>query len=336
MTINKENTIPFTLKLILGLLIFICMFVIAMIFGAADTTIKDVWFALTTNASGDKLSIIREIRLPREVAAIFVGAALAVSGAIMQGMTRNPLADPGLLGLSAGANAALAITIALIPSANYFGTMVACFIGASIGALLVFGIGAMKRGGFSPLRIVLAGSAVSAFLYAIAEGIGIYFKISKDVSMWTAGGTIGTTWGQLYVIVPFIVLGILTSFLLSRQLTILSLNEEIAVGLGQKITQIKTILFIVIILLAGASVALVGNMAFIGLMIPHMVRAFVGKDYRYVLPMSAVVGATFMLFADTLGRTIHSPFETPVVAIVAMLGLPFFLVIVRKGGNVFS
>jgi iron complex transport system permease protein len=147
---------------------------------------------------------------------------------------------------------------------------------------------------------------------------------------------IGTNWGQLRVIVPFILIGIFVSFMLSRQLTILSLNEEVAVGLGQNITRIKTVLFIVIILLAGASVALVGNMAFIGLMIPHIVRFIVGTDYRFILPMSAVVGATFMLLADTLGRTINAPFETPVVAIVAMLGLPFFLFIVRKGGKVFS
>ena len=158
------------------------------------TTLKDVWLALTSHTTGEKISIIREIRLPRETAGIFVGAALAVSGAIMQGMTRNPLADPGLLGLTAGANAALAITIALIPSANYFLIMIACFIGAAVGAIMVFGIGAMKKGGFSPLRIVLAGAAVSAFLYAISEGFGLYFKISKDVSMWTAGGLIGTSW----------------------------------------------------------------------------------------------------------------------------------------------
>jgi iron complex transport system permease protein len=336
MTNKTVPTIPFIYKLLISVLILLGTFVVAMIFGAADITIKDVWLALTSHATNDKITIIREIRLPREIAAIFVGAALAVSGAIMQGMTRNPLADPGLLGLSAGANAALAITIAFIPSANYFGTMVACFIGASIGAVMVFGISALKRGGFSPLRIVLAGSAISAFLYALTEGVGIYFKISKDVSMWTAGGMIGTTWGQLRVIVPFIVLGLLVSFFLSRQLTILSLNEEVAVGLGQNLSRIKTILFIVIILLAGASVALVGNMAFIGLMIPHIVRLIVGTDYRFILPMSAVVGATFMLLADTLGRTINAPFETPVVAIVAMLGLPFFLVIVRKGGKVFS
>ena len=254
----------------------------------------------------------------------------------MQGMTRNPLADPGLLGLTAGANAALAITLAFIPSANYFGIMIACFIGAAIGAMMVFGIGAMKKGGFSPLRIVLAGAAVSAFLYAIAEGVGIYFKLSKDVSMWTAGGLIGTSWNQLHVIVPFILIGIILSLFLSRQLTILSLSEEVAVGLGQKTTRIKTILFIVIILLAGAAVALVGNMAFIGLMVPHIVRAIVGTDYRFIIPMSAISGATFMLFADTIGRQSILHMKHLWQLLSAIIGLPFFLLIVRKGGKAFS
>jgi iron complex transport system permease protein len=336
MTNDTQPSIPFVYKLIMGIIIFICMFVVAMVFGAAELTIKDVWLSLTSNnTSNEKISIIHEIRLPREIAAIFVGAALAVSGAIMQGMTRNPLADPGLLGLTAGANAALALTLAFFPSANYFSVMIACFIGAAVGAIMVFGIGAMQKGGFSPLRIVLAGAAVSTFLYAIAEGIGIYFKISKDVSMWTAGGMIGTSWGQLKVIVPFILIGILIAMFFSRQLTILSLNEEVAVGLGQKTTQIKVILFIVIIFLAGASVALVGKMAFIGLMIPHIVRSIVGSDYRFIIPMSAILGAAFMLLADTLGRTIHSPYETPVAAIISIIGLPFFLFIVRKGGKTF-
>lgn len=334
----KENkrSIPFGYKLIAGLLLFVAMFIAAMVFGAADTTVKDVWLALASDANGHASSLIREIRLPREVAGIFVGAALAVSGAIMQGMTRNPLADPSLLGLTAGANAALALTVALIPTANYFQLMVACFIGAAVGALLVLGIGAMKKGGFSPLRIVLAGAAISAFLYAIAEGVGIAFKISKEVSLWTAGGLIGTTWSQIEAIVPFIVIGIFIALLLSRQLTILSLSEEVAVGLGQKTMRVKAILFLVMILLAGASVALVGNMTFIGLMVPHLVRAVVGTDYRYILPMSAIAGASFMLFADTIGRTLHAPYETPVAAIVAMLGLPFFLFVVRRGGRALS
>ncbi|MEH6936763.1 iron ABC transporter permease [Bacillus sp. JJ664] len=336
MTKKNKGSIPFFFKLILGLLIFLSMFVISIIYGAADTTVSDVWKAIFTNAKSQQISIIQEIRLPREVAAIFVGAALAVAGAIMQGMTRNPLADPGLLGLTAGANAALAITIAFFPTLNYFGIMIACFIGAAVGSLIVFGIGSMKKGGFSPFRIVLAGAAVSGFLYAISDGIGIYFKISQNISMWTSGGLIGTSWGQIKIVVPFIVIGIIVSLFLSRQLTILSLNEEVAIGLGQNINKIKALLFVIIILLAGASVALVGNMAFLGLMVPHIVRAFVGTDYRFILPMSAIFGATFLLFADTLGRTINIPYETPVAAIVAMIGLPFFLIIVHKGGKEFS
>ncbi|MDN7245378.1 FecCD family ABC transporter permease [Planococcus shenhongbingii] len=327
---------PFLLKLIISLLVFAAMFVTAIVSGAADIGLKDVWLALFSGASSDDINVIREIRLPREAAAVFVGAALAVSGAMMQGMTRNPLADPSLLGLTSGANAALAVTLAFLPAANYFWITVACFIGAAIGAAIVFGLGATKRGGFSPFRIVLAGAAVSAFLSAFAEGIGLYFKISKDVSMWTAGGLIGTSWSQLQIVVPFIACGLVIAIFLSRQLTILSLSEETAVGLGQKTIHIKAFLFIAITILAGAAVALAGNLAFIGLMVPHVVRAIVGTDYRFIIPMSAVSGAIFMLFADLLGRTINAPFETPVAALVALFGLPFFLLIVRKGGRAFA
>ncbi|OCT15835.1 iron ABC transporter [Paenibacillus pectinilyticus] len=335
---SKEHgrPIPFGYKLIAGIIVFIAMFIVSMVLGAANTSLRDVWLALSSHATGEKISIIREIRFPREVAGILVGAALAVSGAIMQGLTRNPLADPGLLGLTAGANAALACTIALIPGTNYFGLMIACFIGAAVGAGMVFGIGALRQGGFSPLRIVLAGAAVSAFLYAVSEGVGLFFKISKDVSMWTAGGLIGTTWGQIGSIGPVIIVGTIIALILSKQLTILSLSEEVAVGLGQRTWLVKVILFAVIVLLAGASVALVGNMAFIGLLVPHIVRAIVGTDYRYILPMSAIFGGAFMMFADLLARIINSPYETPVIAIVAMLGLPFFLFIERKGRHAFS
>jgi iron complex transport system permease protein len=331
MSLDKRRTTSFAFHLLLGLAILTGMFAAAMIFGAADATVRDVWLAIFSNASEEKITIVRELRLPRELAAVVVGAALAVSGAIMQGLTRNPLADPGLLGLTAGANAALAFVIALLPSTGYFGKTVACFIGAAVGTFLVLGIGAVKKGGLSPLRIVLAGAAVSAFLYATAEGIGLAYKVTKDVSMWTAGALIGTTWGQLQSISPVIGAGIVVALLLSRQLTILSVNEEAAVGLGLRTVYVKIVLYVVVILLAGASVALVGNLAFLGLMVPHIVRAMSGTDYRSVLPLSAVWGAVFMLLADTLARTLNAPYETPVTAIIAMIGLPFFLFIVRKG-----
>ncbi|MGG1617952.1 FecCD family ABC transporter permease [Paenibacillus sp. NRS-1782] len=331
----KQHAFPFAYKLFGSVLALIVCFIISMIFGAAETTLHDLWLALTSGTKDDKILMLREIRLPRELGAMLVGAAFAVSGAIMQGVTRNPLADPGLLGLTSGANMALALAFVFIPGINYFGIMVACFLGAALGAVLVIVLGSIRRGNLSPIRVVLAGAAVSAFLYAISDGVSIAFKISKDVSMWTAGGLIGTTWGQIQAIAPVILLGIMVALMLSNQLSILSLSDEVAAGLGQNLVWIKSILFVLVIAITGASVALVGNMAFVGLMIPHIVRKMVGTDYRYILPFSTFVGATFMLLADTLGRTINTPYETPVAAIVAMLGLPFFLLVVRRGGKAF-
>lgn len=317
--------------MIAGLAALAVMFAIAIIFGAADTSLHDVWMAITSDSSEKNITVIRELRMPRETAAMLVGAALAVSGAIMQGLTRNPLADPGLLGLTAGANTALAVTLAIVPAAGTLGITAACFVGAAAGTLLVVGLGSLKQGGLSPLRIVLAGAAISAFLNAIAQGVGLGFKVSKEVNLWTSGGLVGTSWHQVQSIAPVIVAGIAVSLLFARPLTILSLNEEAAVGLGLNTAYVKIILYLMVILLAGASVALVGNMAFIGLMIPHIVRAMVGTDYRAVLPASAIWGAVFMLLADTIARTINAPHETSLLGVTAVLGLPFFLLIVRRG-----
>lgn len=334
-TEKKTDDRGFTIKVVIAIVLCFITFLVATKLGAKETSFSDVFQALTLQDSQQSYSVLRDIRLPRVVAVIFVGAALAVSGAIMQGMTRNPLADPGLFGLTSGANVGLALVLALLPTIGTFGIMMACFVGAAIGAVLVFGVGSMQKGGFTPVKLVLAGAAISIFLQAIADVIGLYFKISKDISLWTAGGAMGTTWQQLSIVIPFILTGLLIAIILSRQVTILSLHEEIAVGLGQDTKRVRWLLFMVIVILTGAAVSLVGNMAFIGLMIPHMVRAIVGVDYRHIIPMSIFIGSIFMLLADLVGRTIHAPMETPVVSIVAVLGLPFFLLVVRKGGRAF-
>ncbi|WP_068985635.1 MULTISPECIES: FecCD family ABC transporter permease [Lysinibacillus] len=329
---TKFRQFPFWLQALFALILLAVTVTISLCVGAANTSIQDVYEAVVGQSGGKHYTILREIRFPRIIAAIFVGSALAVAGAIMQGVTRNPLADPGLLGLTAGANAVLALTMAFIPNASYMMLIFACFVGAGIGMMIVYGIGASTKNGFSPLKLVLAGAAVSALLQAIADGTGILFQISKDVSMWTSGGLIGTTW-QALMIVPFIIIGLIVAFIFSRQLTILSLNEEVAVGLGQNTTVIKGIMMFVVVVLAGSAVALVGNLAFVGLMVPHIVRAIVGTDYRLVLPMSAIIGGWFMVTADFAGRMINAPYETPVVAIISIIGLPFFLLLVRKGGR---
>jgi len=329
---TKFRQFPFWLQALLALIILAVTVTVSLCVGAANTSIQDVYEAIVGQRGGEHYSVLREIRFPRIIAAIFVGSALAVAGAIMQGVTRNPLADPGLLGLTAGANAALALTMAFIPKTSFYMLIFACFVGAGIGMIIVYGIGASTKNGFSPLKLVLAGAAVSALLQAIADVTGILFQISKDVSMWTSGGLIGTTWQSL-IIVPCILIGLVIAFAFSRQLTILSLNEEVAVGLGQNTTVIKGIMMFVVVVLAGSAVALVGNLAFVGLMVPHIVRAIVGTDYRFVLPMSAIIGGWFMVTADFAGRMINAPYETPVVAIISIIGLPFFLLIVRKGGR---
>jgi iron complex transport system permease protein len=319
--------------LIVGLLLLILSIVLAVSVGAAKIHFLTVWNSiLNYDPAREADRIIVSLRLPRELGAAIVGAGFAVSGAIMQGMTRNPLADPGLLGLNAGASLALACVFAFSSDASYGTVMIISFIGAGVGAALVFGLGSMSRGGLSPLRITLAGAAVSALLSSLGEGTALYFKLSQDLAFWTAGGVSGTNWTQLKIIVPVVLIGVVIAILYSRQLTIMSFGEEVAKGLGQRTFLTKTILTFVVLILAGAAVSLVGAIAFVGLMVPHIVRFMVGTDYRWIIPCSAIFGSVLMVLSDTLARTVNAPYETPVGAVVSMLGVPFFLYLARKGG----
>lgn len=287
------------------------------------------WGTLMVGASNDGM-VIQEIRLPRQIGAAAIGAALAVSGAIMQGMTRNPLADPGLMGLTAGANLALVLSLLFIPGLPLSFQLIVCFIGALIGVSMTYGISASVRGGFSPLRMALAGSAVTAFLFAFAEGVTLLNSMTKDASLWHAGGLVGTSWKGLSLVLPVIGLGLVLAQVLSRQLTLLSLSEEVAVGLGQNTLKTKVALMGITVLLAGAAVALAGNLAFVGLMVPHFAKHLSGSDYRRSLPVCGVLGAILLLLADAVARVVHMPYETPLSAVISVLGLPFFLWLVRR------
>lgn len=248
----------------------------------------------------------------------------------MQGMTRNPLADSGLLGLNAGAAVVLALAFAFAPGLSFTYVMMFCFVGAAVAAVIVFGIGSLSYNGLTPLRLTLAGAAVSALLVAVSQGIAIMFHLSQDLAFWFAGGVAGTSWTQLKIISPFVAVALVAAMMLSRSITLLSLGSEVAAGLGQRTRRVQITGMIIVIVLAGAAVSAVGPVAFVGLIIPHLTRYLVGVDYRWVIPCSAVLGALLILFADIAARAINPPFETPLGALIALLGVPFFIYLARK------
>lgn len=299
--------------------------------GAADIKLSTVWEAVFHfNPKLTQHQIIQELRLPRALAGALVGVGFAVSGAIMQGMTRNPLADPGLLGINAGAGFVLALCFAFFPGLPFHYLILFSFAGAAIGTGLVYGVSSMSKGGLSPVRLALAGAAVSALLVALSEGIAIYFHISQDLAFWYAGGVAGTKWLQIKIVWPWIVAGIIGALALSRSITVLSLGDEIAAGLGQRTGWVKVASMLLSLVLAGTSVSAVGAVGFVGLVIPHVARALVGVDYRWIIPCSGILGALLMVTADIGARMINPPFETPIGALIALIGVPFFLYLARK------
>ena len=273
-------------------------------------------------------NILIDLRLPRILAAILVGAAFAAAGSMMQGITRNAIADPGLLGINAGAGLALVCGYAFSSKLHYSQILLLCLLGSLAATVLVFLLSYHPRKGFEQLRLVLAGAMVTTLLTAVGQGLTLFFNLSNSVIGWQAGGLLGTNWNMLQIIAPCILIGLVLAQLFSHQLTILSLNETLAKGLGQK-TGLMTLFFMgLVLLLSAAAVALVGSLALVGLVIPHLVKSISGKNYRKILPLSILFGAAFMLVCDFLASY---SVGTPLSAIISLLTLPAFLVLMRKG-----
>lgn len=323
-----------TAIIILGIIFLCCSFVASISLGAADINFDTIWDAFFNfDETVTQHQIIWELRFPRIIGAAIVGAAFSVAGALMQGMTRNPLADSGLLGLNAGAVMMLAISFSFLPGLPFVYTVLLSFFGAALGATIVYGIGSMSKNGLTPIRLVLAGAAVTALLTALSEGIALYFDVGQDMAFWYAGGVSSTRWEHLIVITPIVIIMILIAMRLAGSITILSLGEEVAVSLGERTNRTKLISAIVVVILAGLSVSVVGAVSFVGLIVPHLTRKIVGYDYRFIIPVSAVIGAMLVVVADLLARTLNAPFEIPIGALISLIGVPFFLYLARKGGQ---
>lgn len=318
----------FGLFLLLGMLLLLIAAAASISFGAARMDITIAWTAVFSfNPDIPEHQIIQAIRFPRTVADIIVGISLSVAGAIMQGTTRNPLADSGLMGVNSGAAFAMVLVLAFIPGISYMDKLLVCFAGAGLGAVMTYLVASLNKRGMTPQRLVLAGMSITMLFGAMGTFVSIRFNVGQALSYWTAGSVAGATWSELALIAPWFVGGMILAFVLSPSIAILSLGEDIAVGFGQRITQIKLLSTLAVLILSGLSVVLVGPIAFVGLIVPHLMRLIVGVDYRYIIPASAVYGGIFMLAADLTGRLVNRPNEVALGIVFAMLGVPLFLFI---------
>lgn len=330
---NGTTPYPITIRKLM-LLTSISLFValcLSVMKGAVSIPLSSVISAFANfDPSSTQHLMIRDLRLPRALASAFIGAALAVSGAVMQGTTRNPMADSGLMGINAGAGFSIALCFAFLPGLSYGALILFSFAGAALGALFIHGISFTHRGGENPTRLILAGAAVSALLAALSQGIALTFEVGVDVLFWTMGGVSRVTWSQFYLLAPVVSCALIGALLLSPSISLMNMGNEIAKGLGVHTMVIQAFSTVVVLVLAGISVSVVGAVAFVGLIVPHMARFSVGADYRKIIPASATLGALLLVLADLVARTINPPFEVPLGVITSLLGVPFFLYLSRK------
>jgi iron complex transport system permease protein len=322
--------------LLLGLLVCAGLLVLALLssiaFGAADIAPSDVWDAIFRfNAESTQHLIIRTLRVPRAAVAALVGAALAVAGAVMQGLTRNPLADPGILGIETGAALAVVAAVFFLKISSLYLYALFAFAGAAITAITVYGLGSIGRGGPTPLKITIAGAALTALLSSFTTLMLIFNQRTlEEVRFWLAGSVAGRDLKLLAEVSPYLLTGLVLTIVLGRQITTLALGDDVAKGLGQRTGWVKGLAAITVVLLAGGATAVAGPIGFVGLVIPHIVRFLVGVDYRWILPYSALIGGVFLVLSDVAARLVLRPIELPVGIMTALIGGPFFMYLVRR------
>jgi iron complex transport system permease protein len=308
--------------------------------GAADIVPQTVFDAIIQSNNMDNLQldsqtrfqylVIQTVRFPRVLIGIVVGMALAVAGAIMQGLTRNPLADSGILGINAGASFAVVLAVFVLGTPSLSTYAYFAFVGAGFSAVLVYTLGSMGRGGATPLRLTLAGVILTAFLSSFTTAILINDQQALDkIRFWTAGSLAGRDMSIFIHVSPYVAVGLVGALLISRQITTISLGDDVAKGLGQNTTWIKSVAAIIVVLLAGGAVALAGPIGFVGLVVPHVARFIAGADYRWIIPYAMLIGGILLTVADVLARIVIRPQEVPVGLMMALCGAPFFIWLAR-------
>ena len=314
---------------ILLLLFLLCS---SIVYGYTDTTWKMAIDAFTDFNGTNEHIVIQSVRLPRALIASAIGASLAISGVLMQTLTKNPLASPDIFGVNAGAGLAVVTGVTVFGISNLQVFTWLSFIGAAIAAISIYMIGSMGRGGLTPMKLTLAGAAMTAMVASLTQGLLVSNEaLLEQVLFWLAGSVSGRSLENLVAVLPYLVAGWGLALIMSGKMNVLSMGEDVAKGLGPNIVFLKLVLGLAIILLAGGSVAVAGPIGFIGIVVPHLARSIVGIDHRWLIPFSGLFGAVLLIAADVISRYILMPREVPVGVMTAIIGTPFFIYIARKG-----
>ncbi|MFJ7929829.1 FecCD family ABC transporter permease [Peribacillus sp. NPDC096448] len=314
---------------ILLLLFLLCS---SIVYGYTDTTWKMAIDAFTDFNGTNEHIVIQSVRLPRALIASAIGASLAISGVLMQTLTKNPLASPDIFGVNAGAGLAVVTGVTVFGISNLQVFTWLSFIGAAIAAISIYMIGSMGRGGLTPMKLTLAGAAMTAMVASLTQGLLVSNEaLLEQVLFWLAGSVSGRSLENLVAVLPYLAAGWGLALIMSGKMNVLSMGEDVAKGLGLNIVFLKLVLGLAIILLAGGSVAVAGPIGFIGIVVPHLARSIVGIDHRWLIPFSGLFGAVLLIAADVISRYILMPREVPVGVMTAIIGTPFFIYIARKG-----
>ena len=315
---------------IAGLALLAALCAASVSLGVRDVSLADIVAALSGQADTvGEAAVVK--RLPRTVLAMLVGAALALSGASLQAITRNPLADPGILGISAGSSFFVVLGITVFQLSRPYSVMGVAIAGAAVASILVYLIGSAGRGGATPLKLALSGAAMSAALVSLTSAAILpRVDAAQSFQSWQVGGVGGGTWDRIATVAPILAVGALICFACSRGMNSLALGDDLAVGLGEHVCRTRALAGVGAVVLCGAATAIAGPIGFVGLIIPHLCRLLFGPDHRWLLPFSALAGASLLVAADVIGRVIARPDEIQVGIITAIIGAPFFIWIVRR------
>ncbi|MDT3397170.1 iron chelate uptake ABC transporter family permease subunit [Streptomyces sp. B1866] len=310
-----------------GVLLLVAALSVAV--GAKPVPLGDVWHGLFHYTGRDSDVVIRDVRVPRTLLGLLVGVGLGLAGAVMQALTRNPLADPGILGVHAGASAAVVSAISFLGVTSLTGYVWFAFLGAAVVSALVYALGGSRTA--TPVRLALAGTATYSALYGYVYAVQLLDSAALDrMRFWTVGSLASANTSVLRQVAPFLGAGILLALALGRALNAMALGDDTARALGAHLTRTRVLAMAAVTLLCGAATAACGPIAFVGLMVPHMVRALTGPDLRWILPYAAVLSPVLLLGADVLGRVVARPAELQVGVVTTLVGGPVFIYLVRR------